>query len=273
MNSFEDAVIVVTGAGCGIGRATALTFSRLGAKLVLADIEEESLAKVAGEISSNGGQVRAFPLDVSDREQVESFAGTVLHEFRNVDVVVNNAGVLILGETRLVSLEDFRWLMGVNFWGVVHLVHFFLPSMIERKRGHIVNISSPNALAPVPYVGAYAASKSAIVMLSETLRCEVARFGVGVTTVCPGFTRTELRPRARFRAETEPGEEFLLRFREHVKQKEIDPFKVARRIPPSVLKNRAFVRISPETFLVSWAYRFVPGIFRRVAQYVVKRTG
>ena len=116
MNSFQDAVIVVTGAGCGIGRATALTFSRLGAKLVLADIQEEPLAKVAGEISSNGGNVRAFHLDVSDREQMESFARAVLDEFRNVDVVISNAGVLILGETRLVSLEDFRWLMGVNFW-------------------------------------------------------------------------------------------------------------------------------------------------------------
>lgn len=272
MNSFEDAVTVVTGAGCGIGRATALTFSRLGARLVLADIQEESLAKVAGEISSSGGHVRTFHLDVSDREQVESFAGAVLDEFRNVDVLVNSAGVLILGETRLVSLEDFRWIMGVNFWGVVHLVHFFLPSMVERKQGHIVNISSPNALAPVPYVGPYAASKSAMVMISETLRVEVARFGVGVTTVCPGFTRTELRPRAKFRADTEAGEKFLLRVRERAKQSEVDPFRVARRIPPAVLKNRAFVRISPETYLLSWAYRFVPGLFRRVAQHVVKRT-
>ena len=272
MNSFQDAVIVVAGAGCGIGRATALTFSRLGAKLVLADIQEEPLAKVAGEISSNGGNVRAFHLDVSDREQVASFARSVLDEFRNVDVVISNAGVLILGETRLVSLEDFRWLMGVNFWGGVHLIHFFLPSMVERKQGHFVNISSPNALAPVPYVGPYAASKSAMVMVSETLRVEVARFGVGVTTVCPGFTRTELRPRAKFRADTEAGEKFLLHVRERAKQREIDPFKVARRIPPAVLKNRAFVRISRETYLLSWAYRFIPGVFRRVAQYAVKRT-
>jgi NAD(P)-dependent dehydrogenase (short-subunit alcohol dehydrogenase family) len=272
MNSFEDAVIVVTGAGSGIGRATALTFSQLGAILILADVQEGPLAKVSDEISLNGGEVRAFPLDVSDRNQVESFAGTVLNEFRKVDVVVNNAGVLILGETRLVSLEDFRWIMGVNFWGVIHLIHFFLPSMVERRHGHFVNISSPNALAPVPYVGPYGASKSAVLLISETLRIEVARFGIGVTTVCPGFTRSELRPNARFRADTEAGEKFLLNVRERAKKNEIDPFNVAKRIPPAVLKNRAFIRISPETYLLSWTYRFMPGLFRRVAQHVVKRT-
>lgn len=273
MTSFQGAVIVVTGAGCGIGRATALAFSRLGAKLVLADIQEEPLATVAGEISASGGVARTFPLDVSDHLQVESLARAVLDEFGKVDVVINNAGVLIYGETRLVSLEDFRWLMGINFWGVVHLVHFFLPSMINRKQGHFVNICSPNGLAPMPYVGPYSASKSAVVMLSETLRIEAARFGVGVTTVCPGLTRTELRPNAKFRTDTEAAEKFLLHFRERVKKNEIDPVKVAKRIPPAVLKNKAFILISPETYFLSWFYRFFPGLFRRVTQAVMKRTG
>ncbi len=272
MKPFEGAVVVVSGAASGIGRATALTFSRLGAKLALADIREGPLADLADEISSNGGMARAFPLDVSERAQVGSFAGAVLSEFGKADVIVNSAGVLILGETRLVSLEDFRWLMGINFWGAIHLVHFFLPSMIERKRGHIVNISSPNALAPVPFVGPYAASKSALDMISDTLRVELAGFGVGVTTVCPGFTHTELRARAKYRADTEAREDYLRHVREHVKGRELDPFDVARKIPPAVLKNKARVRLSQETRLLSWSYRLVPGVFRRAAQYAVKRT-
>ena len=272
MRSFQDVVVVVSGAASGIGRASALTFSRLGAKLALADIQEGPLADLAREIYSNGGSARAFDLDVSDREQVGSFAEAVLCEFGKADVIVNSAGVLILGETRLVSLEDFRWLMGVNFWGAVHLVHFFLPSMIERRRGHIVNISSPNALAPVPFVGPYAASKAALDMFSDTLRIEVADFGVGVTTVCPGFTRTEMRAMAKYRAGTEAREDYLRHVREHVKGRELDPFEVARRIPSAVLKNRAHVRISAETRLLSWSYRLVPGLFRRAARYAVKRT-
>jgi len=270
VKSFEDAVVVVAGAASGIGRATALTFSRLGARLVLADIQ--SLDGVAGEIAAAGHTARAFPLDVTEHGQVIAFAAAVLREFGRVDVVVNSAGVLVLGETRLVPVEDLRWIMGVNFWGVVHLLHAFLPSMVERKRGHFVNISSPNAMAPVPYVGAYAASKSAMTVLSETLRLEVARYGVGVTTVCPGFTRTGLRGGARYRSDNRAGEEFLARVRERIERTEMDPFKVAGKIPDAVRKNRALVRISAETYFLSWGYRFAPGLFRRIAQAIYRRT-
>jgi NAD(P)-dependent dehydrogenase (short-subunit alcohol dehydrogenase family) len=272
MRSFQNAVIVVTGAGCGIGRATAMTFSRLGAKVVLADIQASRLARVSDEISSEGGSARALQVDVSDRRQVESLAETVLKEFKKVDVVVNNAGVLILGEMRLISLEDFERIMGVNFWGVIHLVHFFLPSMIERRHGHFVNISSANGLAPLPYVGPYSASKSAVLVISETLRLEVARFGIGVTTVCPGLTRTEIRNEAKYRTDTDAAKRFLDHFRERAEGKAIDPFRVAKKIPPAILRNRAFVRISPETYLLSWAYRFMPRLYRLGAGKVMKKT-
>jgi NAD(P)-dependent dehydrogenase (short-subunit alcohol dehydrogenase family) len=271
MKSFQNAVIVVTGAGCGIGRATALTFSRLGANVVLADIQASRIARVSDEISSEGGSVRALQVDVSDRRQVKSLAGIVLKEFKKVDVVVNNAGVLILGEMRLTSLEDFERIMGVNFWGVIHLVHSFLPSMIERRNGHFVNICSANGLAPLPYVGPYSASKSAVLVISETLRLEVARFGIGVTTVCPGLTKTEIRNEAEYRTDADAAKRFLDHFRERAEEKAIDPFKVAKKIPLAILGNRAFVRISPETYLLSWAYRFVPRLFRLGAGKVMKR--
>ena len=271
MRSFENAVVVVTGAASGIGRATALTFARLRARLALADIRP--LADVAAEIASAGGVARTFDLDVTDRGRVNDFAAAVQSEFGPADVVVSSAGVLILGETRLVPLDDLRWIMDTNFWGVAHIVQAFLPGMIERRSGHFVNISSPNALAPVPYVGAYSASKAAMTMFSETLRLEVARYGIGVTTVCPGFTRTGLRGEARYRSETPAGGDFLVRVRKRIERSEIDPFRVARKIPGAVLKNRAWVRISPETYLVSWGYRFTPRLFRKISEYVFRRTG
>ncbi len=270
MRSFEDAVVVVTGAANGIGRATALTFARLRARLALADIRP--LAEVADGVAAAGGTARTFELDVRDRDRVNDLAAAVLSEFGRADVVVNSAGVLILGEMRLVPPDDLRWIMDTNFWGVAHVVQAFLPSMIERGSGHFVNISSPNALAPVPYVGAYSASKAAMTMLSETLRLEVAKHGIGVTTVCPGFTRTGLRGEARYRADTAAKAEFLIGLRKRIERREIDPFRVARKIPGAVRRDRALVRISPETYLVSWAYRFTPRLFRKVSESLFRRT-
>jgi NAD(P)-dependent dehydrogenase (short-subunit alcohol dehydrogenase family) len=272
MKSFRDTVIVITGAGSGIGRASAITLSRLGARIVLADIQESPVAEVSDEISSMGGISRFFQVDVSDRHQVESFAAAVMNEFKKVDVVINNAGVLVLGTLRLTSLEDLAWIMGVNFWGVIHMIHFFLPAMIERGKGHFVNITSPNGLAPLPYVGSYSASKSAVLLVSETLRLEVAHLGVGVTTVCPGLTRSKMRDEARYRADTENVKKFFDHVRERARRNEMSPFKVAKRIPPAILRNRAFVRISPEVYLLSWLYRFAPRIVRLGGEYVMKRT-
>lgn len=270
MRPFEDAVVVVTGAANGIGRATALTFARLRATLALADIRP--LADVAADVAAAGATARTFDLDVRDRDRVNGLAAAVHSEFGRADIVVNSAGVLILGETRLVPPEDLRWIMDTNFWGVAHVVQAFLPAMLERRGGHIVNISSPNALAPVPYVGAYSAAKAAMTMFSETLRLEVARFGVGVTTVCPGFTRTGLRGEARYRSDNAAGEDFLAGLPKRIGRREIDPFRVARKIPAAVRKNRALVRISPETYLISWGYRFTPRLFRKISEFLFRRT-
>jgi NAD(P)-dependent dehydrogenase (short-subunit alcohol dehydrogenase family) len=271
MNSFQDTVVVVTGAGSGIGRATSLTFARLRARVVLADVNEERLERVRGEIDQEGGVAQIFKIDVSDRDQVASFAQAVLAEFGRVDVVVNNAGILLLGEMRLFSLDEFHRTMGVNFWGVIHMIQGFLPAMIERRRGHFVNVSSVNGLAPLPFVGPYSVSKSAVLAISETLRLEVARFGVGVTTICPGLTKTRIREDAVLRADSETTRRFLNSCMDRMKRGGVDAFAVARRIPPAIIKNRAVVLISAETRLLYGLYRLWPKLFRLAAAAVLKR--
>lgn len=271
MRSFQDSVVVVTGAGSGIGRAAALTFSRARARVVLADIDDVRLQSVYGEIVREGGSARTYKVDVADPGEVASFTKAVLAEFGKADIVVNSAGVLILGETRLVTLGEFRRLMEVNFWGLIHLFNGFLPSMIEREKGHFVNISSANGLFPLPLVGPYNASKSAVLAISETLRFEVARFGIGVTTICPGLTASRIREDAIVRTDSEPSRKFMEFCLDRMRRREGNAFIVAKKIPPAVARNRAVVLISAETRFLALLYRYWPGLFRLATATVLRK--
>ena len=142
MRSFRDKVVVITGAGCGIGRGLAEVFCEAGARLALADIRGERLEEVSQRLEARGATVSTHEVDVGSEKQMEQFAHDVLDEHGHVDVLINNAGIGIGGELAETTLEEFRKLMDVNFWGVVYGVHFFTPHMLERRSGHIVVVSS-----------------------------------------------------------------------------------------------------------------------------------
>jgi NAD(P)-dependent dehydrogenase (short-subunit alcohol dehydrogenase family) len=193
MKSFADKVVVITGAGSGIGRALALDLAARGAVLALCDIVEPGLAETARLARAAGApDVHAEQLDVSDRAAVGRYADSVVGRFGRVNVVVNNAGVALDGALLDVGYDDMDWIMGVNFWGVVHGTKSFLPHLIASGDGHLVNVSSLFGLLSVPNQSLYNASKFAVRGFSEAVRQEMLLAGhpVGVSVVHPGGVKT-----------------------------------------------------------------------------------
>jgi NADP-dependent 3-hydroxy acid dehydrogenase YdfG len=203
MKSFDDKVVVITGAGSGIGRALSLNLSRQGARLALSDVDEGGLAETVRLAEAAGvREVRSDRLDVADRAAFEAYAAAVADHFGRVDLVVNNAGVALAGDLEDLEWSDMDWIMGINFWGVVHGTKFFLPHLIASGGGHLVNISSLFGLISMPGQSMYNAAKYAVRGLSEAVREEmlVAGHPVGVTVVHPGGIKTAIARNARVSA-------------------------------------------------------------------------
>jgi len=188
----ETTVAVITGAGSGIGRALAINLARRGSTLALADIRSANLEETDRMIGDTGVERSLHVLDVSDRERYAQFATEVTQRHGEPSLLVNNAGVALAGTAEEVSIEDIEWLMGINFWGVVYGVKFFLPALRTRPQSHIVNISSVFGMIGPPGQAAYSASKFAVRGFTETLRHELAGSNVGVSVVHPGGIATNI---------------------------------------------------------------------------------
>jgi NAD(P)-dependent dehydrogenase (short-subunit alcohol dehydrogenase family) len=198
VKDLRGAVVVITGAGSGIGRATALAFAREGARLHLVDLDGAAAADAAREARDLGAEATAHQVDCTDAEAVERLAGVVYAADGRVDVLHNNAGVCCGGPVERISLEDWRWTIDVNLWGVIHGVRAFVPRMIAQGGGgHIVNTASMAGLVGLPMVSPYCASKFAVVGLSEALNAELGVHDIHVTAICPGATRTNVLENAR----------------------------------------------------------------------------
>ena len=188
-------VAVVTGAASGIGRALAQALAARGVRLALADWNETGLAETVQLL-----QVPVFSrkLDVADRAAVEAFAADVLAEFGQVDWLFNNAGVALLQRVQDMTYVDLQWLLNINFWGVVHGTHAFLPAMLKRDSGTIINISSLYGIMAWPANSAYSASKFAVRGYTEAMRHDLYKTGVRAVAVHPGGIRTSIVRNARF---------------------------------------------------------------------------
>jgi NADP-dependent 3-hydroxy acid dehydrogenase YdfG len=243
MKSLEDKVVVVTGAGSGIGRALAVNLARRGALLALSDVDEAGLAQTV-ELATTAGarEVRSDRLDVADRAAFGAYAAAVAEQFGRVNVVVNNAGVALAGDLADLTYEDMDWIVGVNFWGVVHGTKEFLPHLVASGDGHVVNISSLFGLISMPGQSAYNATKYAVRGLSEALREEmlIAGHPVGVTVVHPGGIKTAIARNARV-SDREDKEATARLFDE--KLAKMTPERAAEIIVKGILGNKARVLV------------------------------
>uniref|UniRef100_UPI0031D76C80 SDR family oxidoreductase n=1 Tax=Streptomyces hawaiiensis TaxID=67305 RepID=UPI0031D76C80 len=266
---FGGQLVLVTGAGSGIGRATALAFAEAGARVVAVDRNAESAARTAESCRLLGApDVWAETVDVSDEQAMEKLADKVATEYGVVDVLVNNAGIGLSGSFFDTTPEDWKKVLDVNLWGVIHGCRLFGRRMAERGQGgHIVNVASAAAYQPSRALPAYSTSKAAVLMLSECLRAELAGRGIGVTAVCPGIVNTAITSTAHF-AGVDALEEKRLRKRAArlYGLRNYPPEKVARAILRAVTRDEAVVPVTPEARGARWLSRWAPGALRGLAR-------
>lgn len=194
-------VVLITGGSRGLGLVMARRFARAGARLAICARKTEELVRARLDLIGHGAEVTAVPCDITDREQVDEMVRKVLDNFGQIDVLVNNAGVIEVGPMETMTLEDYEEAMKIHFWGPLYTTLAVLPKMRERREGRIVNISSIGGKISVPHLLPYSASKFALVGLSEGLRAELKKDGIVVTTVCPGLMRTGSPRNAAFKGQ------------------------------------------------------------------------
>lgn len=257
INRFKSRKVLITGAGSGIGKATAMQMAELGAWLILTDLNPDSLEQAAFEARRLGAAgVDTHVVDVSDWDDMQAMATKVRKHHGTLDILINNAGVGLAGDFLSTTVEDWQWVLGINVMGVVHGCKLFAPDMVAKGQGHIVNLASAAGYYAAPDMSAYSASKHAILGMSESLRAEMADKGVGVSAICPGVINTGIVASSRMRGAAGQAQDKIVAF---YRKRNYGPELVAEAILGAIEHNRAVVPVSPEAWVMYGAKRFTPG--------------
>ena len=271
MRSIEGKTALVTGAGSGIGRATALALAQAGARLVLCDVDAEKLAGIEEELGQDGACLLARQVDVSDRAAMEKLAREVHELVPALDILINNAGVYLTGGLLDLSLEDWDWIVKVNLWGVIHGCHFFVPKMVARgEEAHVVNLASMYGYWPSPEVIGYLTTKFGIFGFSRALYEDLRGTQVSVSTVCPGMINTGIVDSMRIR---NTGEAEATRRELHAMydRRNCTPEHVAKDIVKAIRCRRGLVLSGIESKIIYRLERFFPRLSRLIARNAAQR--
>jgi NAD(P)-dependent dehydrogenase (short-subunit alcohol dehydrogenase family) len=271
MKQLKGKVAVVTGAASGIGRAVAELLAKRGCRVAINDVNTEGLDETHRRIEAAGGTVTSHRVDVADRAAMTAFAAAVANEHGGVHVVVNNAGVAVACPFAEMSMDDLDWIVGVNFWGVLHGCKLFLPHLLAAGEGHIVNVSSVFGFIGLPTQSAYAATKFAVRGFSESLRAELAHQNIGVTSVHPGPVATNIVKAGRFVGAN--GSALQERTIAWFEDNAISPERAALDIVRGIERNAPRVLITPHAFGIDLSKRIMPELSDRIATLVARQQG
>ena len=257
MKLLKNKVVVITGAGSGIGRALALSFADEGCHLAISDINRTALSETKNLLKNRDIRIYSDILNVSDKDAMAAYPEKVFKNLGGVDIVINNAGVCVLATVEEHTIEDYEWLMGVNFWGVLYGSKFFIPYLRKAREAYIVNISSVFGLLSMPNLSAYNAAKFAVRGFSESLRHELASTNIRVMSVFPGGVKTNFSKTARF--ESTPGKSSHEQFNKIFEKHSMSTVEsVTNSIIRGIKKRRERVLIGPDAVLGDLLLRIMP---------------
>jgi NAD(P)-dependent dehydrogenase (short-subunit alcohol dehydrogenase family)/pimeloyl-ACP methyl ester carboxylesterase len=267
---FAGQLVLVTGAGSGIGRSSALAFAAEGAEVVAVDVNGDTAEATAAEVIRSGGEASHYRADVTDGAGLRKLAAQVVAEHGIPDIVLANAGIGMAGGFLATDEDDWRRVIDVNLLGVVHTLRAFAPPLVDRARltgrgGHLVVTASAAAFTPWPSLSAYATTKAAVLSLTQSLRTELAPHGIGVSAICPGIIATNIVSTTRFVGEDDATQERSRRDADAAyRRRNYGPDRVAKAVLRAVADNRAVVPVTPEAHLVALGSRVAPSLVRRV---------
>lgn len=279
MRDLSGKSAVITGAASGLGKSIALALATQGCRIGIADINTEKAEQTLKQVIQKGGSGEIYHLDVSKQEEVEAMAKHFFDAWGEVDLLFNNAGVAVAGHVGDIPLQDWKWIININFWGVVYGCHSFIPRMKAQGYGYIINTASAGGFLPLPEMSPYNTSKAAVVSLSETLRSELAPHNIGVTVVCPTFFNSDLHLSLRYTDEFEKEASHAA-----IKNAKINSDAVVEAVIKAIKKRKLYVvpqltgkiqwllrRLFPSIYVSGLAFLNKTGYAKPLFMWVVRR--